>query len=95
MGEKGLCVIYFRQSGKVVYSDPDVFLIKPFRLGRSHHVQDEYKKALSSILQGLFIDWELLSLTIITMVKDQTQPVGFGRPAILHAPLPGPDGNSS
>ena len=42
-----------------------------------------------------FIDWELLSLTIITMVKDQTQPVGFGRPAILHAPLPGPDGNSS
>jgi hypothetical protein len=26
---------------------------------------------------------------------DQTQPVGFGRPAILQAPLPGPDGNSS
>ena len=24
-----------------------------------------------------------------------TQPVGFGRPAILQAPLPGPDGNSS
>lgn len=24
-----------------------------------------------------------------------TQPVGFGRPAILHAPLPGPEGNSS
>lgn len=24
-----------------------------------------------------------------------TQPVGFGRPAILQAPLPGPEGNSS
>ncbi len=24
-----------------------------------------------------------------------TQPVGLGRPAILQAPLPGPDGNSS
>ena len=24
-----------------------------------------------------------------------THPVGFGRPAILHAPLPGPDGKSS
>ena len=28
-------------------------------------------------------------------VDDQTQPVGFGRPAILQAPLPGPEGNSS
>jgi len=26
---------------------------------------------------------------------DQTQPVGFGNPAILQAPLPGPEGNSS
>jgi hypothetical protein len=26
---------------------------------------------------------------------DQTQPVGFGSPAILQAPLPGPEGNSS
>jgi hypothetical protein len=25
----------------------------------------------------------------------QTQPVGFGRPAILQAPFPGPEGNSS
>ncbi len=24
-----------------------------------------------------------------------TQPVGLGRPAILQAPLPGPEGNSS
>ena len=28
-------------------------------------------------------------------MQDQTQPVGFGSPAILQAPLPGPDGNSS
>lgn len=27
--------------------------------------------------------------------SDQTQPVGFGNPAILQAPLPGPEGNSS
>lgn len=26
---------------------------------------------------------------------DQTQPVGFGRPATLQAPFAGPDGNSS
>lgn len=26
---------------------------------------------------------------------DYTQPVGFGKPAILQAPLPGPDGKSS
>lgn len=29
------------------------------------------------------------------MTKDYTQPVGFGSPAILQAPLPGPDGNNS
>jgi hypothetical protein len=27
--------------------------------------------------------------------SDQTHPVGFGNPAILQAPLPGPEGNSS
>lgn len=36
---------------------------------------------------------------LITLVKRllkyQTQPVGLGKPAILQAPLPGPDGNSS
>jgi len=31
----------------------------------------------------------------ITGIMRQTQPVGFDRPAILHAPLPGPDGKSS
>jgi len=30
-----------------------------------------------------------------TKVADQTQPVGFGRPATLQAPFAGPDGNSS
>lgn len=27
--------------------------------------------------------------------RDYTQPVGLGRPAILQAPLPGPEGKSS
>jgi len=30
-----------------------------------------------------------------TASPDYTQPVGFGRPAILQAPFAGPDGNSS
>ena len=31
----------------------------------------------------------------INGVLAYTQPVGLGRPAILQAPLPGPEGNSS
>ena len=38
-----------------------------------------------SALNSLTCNWSL----------NQTQPVGLGRPAILHAPLPGPEGKSS
>jgi acyl dehydratase len=31
----------------------------------------------------------------LQLITAYTQPVGLGRPAILQAPLPGPDGNSS
>jgi len=34
-------------------------------------------------------------LNICHRQANYTQPVGLGRPAILQAPLPGPDGNSS
>ena len=44
------------------------------------------KKGGRSCLPPFFID--LAS-------ADYTQPVGFGRPAILQAPLPGPEGKSS
>ena len=37
----------------------------------------------------------LFPLNIKLKGKNYTQPVGLGRPAILQAPLPGPEGKSS
>ncbi len=38
---------------------------------------------------------EIVLKTISDNSMDHTHPVGFGRPAILQAPFPGPDGNNS
>lgn len=71
----------------------------PMRL--RHYLSISYKntlKPMKKISYYVYIKQkrqELSFLPKLSKSEDYTQPVGLGRPAILQAPLPGPDGNNS